>query len=151
MLIYFACDTNCKDGNSWSGIILSNHSELSEGFDLALDANDKPRIAYTLDYNIGLLHCDSADCTTEDAAWDLEVVEAGSDMPADDIFLYPNCTVGAWFLHSPSIALTPSGRPRVGYQARDISGGWTTTDPTKPPCTAGTDMTLSRLAILDAL
>lgn len=74
-----------------------------------------------------------------------------SDIPPDDIFLYPNCTAGAWFLHSPSVALTPSGLPRVGYQARDVSGGWTTTDPTKPPCTAGTDMTLSRLAVMEGL
>lgn len=151
MLVYFDCDADCREANSWSGMVLSDHEELGEGIDLALDENDKPRVVYTLDDNIGLLHCDTESCTSIDATWDLAVVEKGSDMPSDDIFLYPNCTVGAWLLHSPSIALTPSGRPRVGYQARDISGGWTTTDPSKPPCTAGTDMSLSRLAIMERL
>lgn len=150
-IVYLECDANCDQGETWRGIVVTDHEKIGDGFDLALDANDRPRMVYTLDYNIGLVHCDSASCTDENAKWELTAVELGSDMPADDIFLYPNCTVGAWLLHTPSIALTPSGLPRVGYQARDISGGWTTTDPTKPACTAGTDMTLSRLAIMPKL
>lgn len=150
-IIYLECNENCAEDATWSGIILTDHDKIGDGFDLALDANDHPRIVYTLDYNVGLAHCDGSSCTDENAQWGLTVVEKAEDMPADDIFLYPNCTVGAWLLHTPSIALTPSGLPRVGYQARDISGGWTTTDPTKPACTAGTDMTLSRLAIMPKL
>lgn len=70
-------------------------------------------------------------------------------MKPDEISLYENCTVGAWFLHSPSIALTNPGKARVGYQARDISGGWESPDPaTKADCRAGTDMTWSRLAVM---
>lgn len=146
---YAYCPSNCESEKDVSVVRLETQGTVSNAM-LALDANGKPRIVYTLDYNIGLLRCDAASCTGAEAPWDLDVVELSTDLPKDDIFLYPNCTVGAWFLHSPSIALTPSGLPRVGYQARDISGGWTTTDPTKPACTAGTDMTLSRLAILDA-
>ncbi len=37
---------------------------------------------------------------------------------------------------------------RVGYQARDVSGGWVKTDPKGPDCVSGTDMTWSRLAIV---
>jgi hypothetical protein len=72
-------------------------------------------------------------------------------MAPDRIFPYPNCNVGAWFLHSPSLALTRDGRPRVGYQARDISGGWSNPDPTRPGCVAGTDMTFSRLAVMSSV
>ena len=46
---------------------------------------------------------------------------------------------------------TRSGLPRVGYQARDISGGFTRPDPTKPGCTPGTDMTFARLALLPTI
>ena len=47
------------------------------------------------------------------------------------------------------IALDASGHARVGYQARDISGGWSNPNPeTEPDCVAGTDMTWSRLAIM---
>jgi hypothetical protein len=78
----------------------------------------------------------------------LTKVELSGDIPPDEIFLWENCTIGAWFLHSPSLALTKDGKPRVGYQARDISGGVTQPDPTKPRCTAGTDMTWSRLSLM---
>ena len=149
--VYFECDDNCISGDTWTAIVVSDHEELDSGFDLALDQNDHPRIAFTLNYNIGVTYCDQPSCTGEDAKWDLTVVERGSDMPPDTIFLEPNCTVGAWFLHDPSIALTPAGQPRVGYQARDISGGWTNPDPTLPDCTAGTDMTWARLAVMPSL
>ena len=52
----------------------------------------------------------------------------------------------AWFLHDPSLALRSDGSAIVAYAARDISGGVSTTDPTKPRCVAGTDMILGRIA-----
>lgn len=149
-LVYFACDTGCTDSDAWTGSILSDSSDLGAGLDLALDGAS-PRIAYTFDYNIGIAFCDAGDCTAADAPWDLTKVEISSEMDPDEIFLEENCNVGAWFLHSPSLALDAEGNPLVGYQARDISGGWSNPDPTKPDCVAGTDMTWSRLAILGGL
>jgi hypothetical protein len=146
-IVYFECDEGCT-GDNWTGSIISDHESIDTGLDLALDQNDRPRFAYTLGFNIVLAYCDQADCTSEMAQWDLTKVEFGSDIPADDIFLWDNCTVGAWFLHSPSIALGAGGEPRIGYQARDISGGLSQPDPTKPGCVAGTDMTWSRLAVM---
>ena len=94
-----------------------------------------------------LARCDAADCTTEDAAWSLDTVEHATDIPTDNIFLFPNCTVGGWLLHDPSLALRPDGSPVIAYSARDISaGGVTTTDPNEPACVAGTDMILGRIA-----
>ncbi len=147
---YYACDSDCV-GEGWEGVILSDHADVGPGLDLALDANDRPRFVYTLDYDVFLARCDEARCETADAKWDLTKVEAGSDMPPDEIFLYENCHVGAWFLHSPSLALTADGKPRVGYQARDISGGWKNPDPTKPRCEAGTDMTWTRMAVMGSM
>jgi hypothetical protein len=145
---YFACDEACTTDGSWKGTIVSDHEKLSQGIDLALDKNDMPRVVYALNYMIIFGRCDAADCTVQDAPWKITKVESGSDMPPDKIFLYPNCTVGAWFLHSPSLALTPEGKPRIGYQARDISGGFSRPDTTKGNCVAGTDMTWSRLALM---
>ncbi len=153
-VMYFECDEGCTtaDSDTWRGTILSDMAEIGAGIDLALDAAGSPRLAYTLDYNIGVFHCDGADCTSETAPWDLAKVEAGAEMDPDEIFLYDNCDVGAWFLHSPSIALAPDGSPRVGYQARDISGGWDNPDPYHlADCVAGTDMTWSRLAVMGSL
>jgi len=150
-IAYLECNERCTEGDPWGAIIVSDSESISSGFDLALDQNDHPRIAFALNYNIGVTYCDSPSCVTADSKWELSVVEKGDEMPPDTIFLEPNCTVGAWFLHDPSIALTPSGQPRVGYQARDISGGWSNPDKTKPACTAGTDMTWARMAILPSL
>lgn len=145
---YFTCDEGCT-GDAWKGGLVSDHDKLGTGLDLALDANDHPRFVYTLDYNIALAYCNDADCTRAESKWDLAKVEYGGEMKPDSIFLYEGCNVGAWFLHSPSIALTTDGLPRVGYQARDISAASKpSTDPTKPTCRAGTDMTWSRMAIL---
>lgn len=147
-IVYLACDSDCV-GDGWSGVILTEGDDLGPGVDLALDADDHPRFVYTFDYNIGLAHCEEDRCETPEAPWDLVKVELGGEMPPDEIFLYPNCNVSAWFLHSPSLAITDDGRPHVGYQARDISGGWSNPDPDDTPdCVAGTDMTWSRLALL---
>lgn len=147
-LIYYECNQSCRGGDSWSGTILTQHSALGAGIDLALDKQGHPRLVYTFNYNILMRYCDDASCTAETSTWGDALVESSSSIPPDNIFLWDNCTVGAWFLHDPSLALSPSGAPRVGYQARDISGGVSNPDPTKPRCVAGTDMTWSRLAVL---
>lgn len=146
-IVYFQCDQDCTNDH-WQGAVVSNHDKIDAGLDLALDAHDHPRLVYTLNYNIGLAYCDGEPCGGPSSNWDLTKVELGGDIPPDEIFLWQNCTVGAWFLHSPSIALTADGKPRVGYQARDVSGGVSLPDPTKPACKAGTDMTWSRLSVL---
>lgn len=151
-LVYAACDAGCTDSAAWSATFLSDSEELGTGVDLALDEKGFPRIAHTYDYNIGIAFCGSASCTAADSPWDIAKVELGGEMDPDDIFLYESCNVGAWFLHSPSVAIGPDGHMRVGYQARDISGGWSNPDPaTQRDCVAGTDMTWSRLAELGAL
>ena len=150
-LVYMACDEACAT-SPWQGVIISDSEHIGAGLDLELDADGHPRLAYTIDYNIGVAYCDQEPCHADLPTWDLAEGELGSDMPPDEIFPYPNCDVAAWFLHSPSLVLTPEGRPRVGYQARDISGGWDNPNPgTEPDCVAGTDMTWARLAILPGL
>lgn len=146
---YWSCDSGCVDGD-WSYAILRDGTDLGPTVDLTLTAQDKPRFVYTDDYSIFIARCDGADCALPDTqSWTLNEVEMSSDMSPDQIFLYPNCTVSAWFLHSPSIALAANGSPRVGYQARDISGGTQNPNPDETPdCIAGTDMTWTRLAIL---
>ncbi len=146
-IIYYQCEQDCTKDH-WQGAVVSDHDQIDAGLALALDANDHPRLVYTLNYNIGLAYCDSEPCGGPNSNWDLTKVELSGDISPDEIFLWENCTVSAWFLHSPSLALTKEGKPRVGYQARDISGGTSLPDPAKPACRAGTDMTWSRLSLM---
>ncbi|HKU39975.1 MAG TPA: hypothetical protein VJR89_17565, partial [Polyangiales bacterium] len=149
-LFYFECDERC-DEDHWRATLMSEHEELGAGVDIALDAKDHPRFTFTLDDNIGLYACDAADCTIENSPWKLTKVEYAGEVPADSIILWPNCTIDAWLLHDPSLALAPDGSVRVAYQATDISGGVRTVDPTQPACVAGKDMTLSRMAVVSAV
>lgn len=146
-LLYFENDSGTLS-EGWFKVIVSESDKIGQGIDLALDANDHPRYVYTLDYNIILGRCDADACAVQDSPWKLSKVEMSSELVPDKIFLEWNCTISSWFLHGPSLALTPDGLPRVGYQARDISGGFSQPDKLKPRCEAGTDMTWSRLAVM---
>lgn len=153
-LAYYECDADCtaEDASGWTGLALlygEGADDLGDGIDLALDRQDRPRLAYTVSGSILLAYCDG-DCVGRSGAddWALVKAELGNEIPADDIFPYHNCTVGLWFLRQPALALAPSGLPVVAYRAEDISGGWTTPDPGKPACVAGVDMTMTRLAVL---
>lgn len=143
-LIYFECDENCTT-DGFHGMVLSTYQNINDGLALSLDAEDRPRFVHTLNYNIYLAACDDLPCNGEESEWSLHAVETSGSIPVDDIILYPNCSVAAWFLHTPAMALDGEGNPFVGYQARDISGGVHNADPTKPDCVAGTDMTLTRM------
>lgn len=146
-LAYASCDGDCEAA-SYRAAYLSQNQALRSGVSIALD-HGSPRVAFTLDYNIGVYHCEAHDCT--DADWELAKVEFASDLPADDVFLFPGCSAGAWFLDSPSLALD-RGALRVGYRAYDVSGATQPPlDPSKPRCTTGLDFTWSRLATLPPL
>jgi hypothetical protein len=142
---YHECDVDCLDYAGWAPFMrLTDAIGFGAGIDLALDREDQPRIVFTSGYNIVLTQCSQAHCTDDDAEWTFSNVEKASSMTPDDIITWPNCTVSTWMLHSPSLSLSAEGAPRIGYQARDVSGGTRTPDPTKPACSAGTDMSLSR-------
>jgi hypothetical protein len=113
-----------------------------------LDAQDHPNIAFTLGDNIGVYQCKGSDCINEGAPWDLKEIELTTSLPVDDIIFWPNCTIAGWAFQDPSLVLDDGGAMYVGYQAEDLSGGASTTDPTKPACLAGADMVLTCLALM---
>jgi len=154
-LVYAECDGNCLVNEGWQAQFLipagSDGNKLRAGVDLALDAQNRPRLVYTADYNILLAHCD-ADCTDPDkSTWQLKKVEFSGDMQADKVIPYSNCTMASWFLFHPSLAIGRDGLPRVAYQAADISGGGSHPEPGTTPCSAGADMTFARFSQLDSL
>lgn len=150
-LIYFECDANCTDGANWflNALIAGDAGDdLGPGLDLALDGAGHPRFVYTADYNILITSCDRNCGQGEEDTWSLEPVELSANIPADGVIPYHNCTVSAWFLREPSLAIGADGLPRVAYRAEDISGSYGPVDPGYPPCNTGADMTLTRFAQL---
>lgn len=149
-MVYFECDADCASGAGFRGTGLIESEALGAGLDIVVDAQDRPRLVYTASSSILLARCDER-CTDPEGPWKLTKVELGSDMKPDEVIPYPNCTVAAWFLRHPSLALGQGGMPRVVYRAEDISGGGSRPDPTRPPCRAGADMTFARFAQLAAM
>ena len=150
-LSYFYCDANCTDGNNWGVEYLSNSTEydFDNGVHITLDAAGNPRIDYAMLGTILGATC-AGNCTSGQGDWNLDVLESGSDIPADDIFLYSNCVVGAWFLKYPQSAYLPDGRLASIYTAEDYSygyGGVNAEDPTRPACPIGVDMSLGRFSL----
>lgn len=150
-LAYFSCKSDCAAAGSWAATGLIIDSRLGAGVDLALTPAGGVRVVYTAASNIFLAHCDADTCSSDDSPWDLAKVELGSEMDPDQIIYRQNCTVAAWFLRHPSIAIGKDGMPRVVYRAEDISGGVKNPDPTKPRCHAGVDLTWARFANLQSL
>lgn len=150
---YYECESSCTaGGESWTAMALIHGEgarDLGDGLSLALDAQNRPRLAYTAQGNILVAHCD-ANCAGQGGSdgWRLTVGELSGEIPTDGIFLEHNCTVGAWFLRQPALALGPDGLPVLAYRAEDISGGVTRPDLTRPSCVAGVDMTLTRFVRL---
>lgn len=136
-LAYLACDRDCL-GNSWTASVVSKTDKLGSGYAIALDGKGLAQIAYTLDYNIALASIDAT------GKLGMVMAAAATQLPADQIFLNYNCTVGGWLFSDPSVAMV-NGKARIGFQARDISVAGATTDHTHGACVAGTDMTWSRL------
>jgi hypothetical protein len=146
---YHECIGDCLTEGGWAPYMqLTDRNGFGAGLDLSLDSADHPRVAFTSGSSIVVASCNAARCTADDAEWTFSPVEKASSMKPDEIITWPNCTVSAWMLNGPSLALTSNGALFVGYQARDVSGGFSNPDPTRPACTAGTDMAFTRLASL---
>ncbi|MFT3917714.1 MAG: hypothetical protein QM704_27620 [Anaeromyxobacteraceae bacterium] len=144
-LSWFSCDDGCTSGSRFSGGVLVQSDALDAGLDLALDAAGRPRLAYTGNADVMVAACDDGGCT-DGNRWTPRAVERSGDMKPDEIIPYPNCTVAAWVLDRPTLAMGADGAPRVAYVATDLSGGTQNPDPTKPPCVAGPDMVFARFA-----
>jgi hypothetical protein len=117
------------------------------GLALALDSNNRPRIAGGIDsiaesvYAAGLTWCDEA-CESAGATWKSKAVESADDLEANNpVLVQDGCSISVWSEvgRNPSLALDPSGQPRLAYEAVHGQGG---------SCYAHEDVVLVRVAVI---
>lgn len=114
-LTYITCDAECHDAGNWRQTpILDRGEGQGPVWDLQLDSNDRPRIAFLQGELAGnperLLYgwCD-ADCAAGPESWQLLVFGLGPDEQQ----------IG----YEPSLALDAQDRPRIAVRTRYDGGG----------------------------
>jgi hypothetical protein len=158
-LYYLSCAAApCTQGQSWRALNLglpSTHGEA--GVDLALDGQNRPRLAYHAPLAAGFgLHyawC-NANCETSAQGWQYQEIEPSEDVNQElPIPPWPGCpfpecnpplppcTISTWDSGvRPSLALEANGHPRIAYDAEHRQGG---------ACGTFTDAKLARFALFD--
>jgi hypothetical protein len=141
-LYYLACqEVNCALEANWTAVNLNfppTHGE--EGVSLALNGQNRPRLAYhaPMAEGFGLYYawCDT-NCETSAGGWRTQEMEPAEDVNAElPIPPWPGCpfpecnppippcTVSTWDSGvRPSLALDAQGRPRIAYDANHEQGG----------------------------
>jgi hypothetical protein len=156
-LYYLTCvAAPCTQGQSWQVLNLglpSTHGEA--GVDLALDGQDRPRVAYhaPMAAGFGLYYawCNT-NCATSEQGWQFQEIEPseavnqelpispwpGCSFPECNPPI-PPCSFSTWDTGlRPSLALDAAGHPRVAYDADHQQGG---------ACGTFTDAKLTRFAL----
>jgi hypothetical protein len=103
---YLACDTNCGDISGWEAVRLYDRGGgVSASWDLELDANDRPRVAF---YQAGLA----------DGSGDrLYYAWCNTDCLAESGWRRSTIGLGATEGQNADLALDQQGRPRMAYKA----------------------------------
>lgn len=156
-LYYLSCAAApCTQGQTWRALDLGLPATQGEaGVDLALDGQDRPRLAYhaPLAAGFGLRYawC-NASCETSVSGWQSMEVEPAGQVDQELPILpwpacpfpqcnppRPACTLSFWDTGvRPSLALDGAGHPRLAYDAEHHQGG---------ACGTYTDAKLTRFAV----
>ena len=124
-LYYWWCNTGCTNGANWTGSSVGAQGQ-AEDPDLALDALNRPRIAFKNNSpdGLGYAWCDMS-CESNSATWQGGLVEPSSDLDVEWPILPPvGCSSSYWYGgYRPSLALDTAGNPRLGYVAQHFHGG----------------------------
>lgn len=120
------CDSNCTQANGWQRApVGAPEGYGSAGFNLVLDANDRPRIAYsTANNGVGYSSCKDR-CTSSDPIWRHAVVETGPQLDQRaPMEVAQGCSTSSWMVgEGATLALDPNGNPRLIYEVRHQKGG----------------------------
>ena len=125
-LWYWWCDTGCTEGANWAGYSIGAQGQ-AEDPDLALDALDRPHIAFRNILSpdgLGYVWCDM-NCESNSPNWQGGLLEPSGDLDLEwDIPPPLNCSESYWWDgYRPMLALDTAGNPRIGYVAQHMHGG----------------------------
>lgn len=114
-LIYLWCDTECGRDSSWNGSTVQPGKGIGESADLALDENDRPRIAMLTNHGeMALAACDE-DCETSTPKWRYALAESIATPQKERPQALPfHCDGEIWEALMPSLSLNGDSAT-IGY------------------------------------
>ena len=119
-LYYAWCNEDCTSDANWTGSVLDFGNGSGQYSALALDAQNRPRIAYRDgdSFSMGYAWCNQH-CETMDAQWTSQVAEESNAINVDlNVPVLPTCVRGSWFGGlRPVLVLDRQGNPRIAYDA----------------------------------
>jgi hypothetical protein len=150
-LYYLWCDADCASPQaSWSVANLGLPFMTGDGVDLALDGQNRPRLAYeNAGQGLGYAWCE-ARCESSAATWRSREVESQAALANDyEVLPIRRCTISTWFNgQRTSLALDAAGNPRIGYDAQHWWYGYEIVNGVPRDCNYN-DVTVTRFALLD--
>ncbi|CAG0935028.1 hypothetical protein TFLX_03852 [Thermoflexales bacterium] len=123
-LRYAWSNANSLTTAGWSSYGLPYAPADDHTVDLAIDSQNRPRVAFgseTEDLSYGVC---TVNCETANPTWQRQDIETGDELNlSDPIPTNPGCMVSTWMLGEyPSLALDNADRPHVSYYARHVQG-----------------------------
>ncbi len=123
-LRYAWSNANSLTTAGWSSYGLPYAPADNYTIDLAIDSQNRPRVAFGSETeNLSYGVC-TANCETASSAWQRQDIETGDELNlSDPIPTNPGCIVSTWMIGSyPALALDSTDRPHVSYYARHVQG-----------------------------
>jgi len=131
-LSYAWCQTGCDVVENWNVHDLGLPEDYGKDVDLVLDAQDRPHLAYNVDYigspsvaGLGYARC-SDGCETDAPSWQAGMIETSDALDAAEPI--PPTTQGCYSFwldvgERPSLAIDAAGNVRIGYNCVHYQGG----------------------------
>lgn len=120
-LIYLSCvESNCLTIWNWNGVALNSGDNNGAAPDIELDAQGRPRIAYSLGATGGLGYawCNNNCADEVTKHWQYGTIETRAQLQAALPKSHPNnCDAGGWTGLTPTLVLPSAGNPQVAYDA----------------------------------
>lgn len=149
-LLYLWCDAQCGSASGWYFTGTGLPFGSGDGVSLALDQQDRPRMSFENDdQGLGYAWCNT-ECESDNGAWQALEVES-QDSLANNYEVLPirRCTVSTWFNgQRSSLALDPSGNPRIAYDAQHWWYGTEDIGGVPHQCNYQ-DVTVTRISLLE--